>query len=65
LKIPDYGMQTMTLNNYDVELKVFDTNGNKIPSSCVAMLRFYTEKQIYVIIDNNGNNQSMLELANP
>lgn len=54
-KIFDYGYQSMSLSNYDIEVKVFDTKGNKYPSFNTALIRLYSGKEIYVIVDTAGN----------
>lgn len=63
-KIPDYGYQTMTAGNYDMEVKVFDQDGFKYPSFNTALIRMYSGKEAFVIVDVSGNLQTTSSTSN-
>ena len=52
IEIPEYAFQEMTAANYDIILKLFDTNGNFINPISYCLLRSYTSKKIYILLDD-------------
>jgi hypothetical protein len=53
--IEDYGIQTMTALNYEMQFKIFDAEGEMINPYRVALLRSYTSKKAYALVDVSGD----------
>lgn len=51
IEIPDYSFQSMTMKNYDMLPKVFIDENRKIPDSCIALIKSYTFKKTWIMID--------------
>ena len=58
IEIPDYSFQSMTMKNYDMLPKVFIDENRKIPDSCIALIKSYTFKKTWIMIDKKYCNVS-------
>jgi len=55
IQINDYSYQAMTMNNYDYFFKLFDSNKQKITSRAIVIIKSFTTKKAWVLIDNTLN----------
>ena len=51
IQLPDYSMQAMTMKNYDMFIKMFNSNGEKLPNSRLAIIKSYTFKRAWILYE--------------
>lgn len=52
-EVDDLGNQSLSEGFLDINMRIFTSDGYKIPNTSVCLLRSYLEKKIYVLVDKN------------